>query len=124
MLHIRRGDAVESVTVESVRFHRGRPILALAGIDTMNAAETFAGGGLGGDLPVLEVPPEGIRLGAALTALGFTASNGEAKRKIGEGAVRLDDAAMSDPGQLVALAPGEEKKLSLGRKRHAVLRGS
>ncbi len=43
VLHIRRGDAVEDVTVETVRFHRGRPIIGLAGIDTMNAAETLAG---------------------------------------------------------------------------------
>ncbi|KRA84608.1 tyrosine--tRNA ligase [Altererythrobacter sp. Root672] len=88
------------------------------------AAETFAGGGLGQDLPVLEVTSEGIRLGAACTALGFTASNGEAKRKIAEGAVRLDDVAQSDPGLLIELAAGEERKLSLGRKRHAILRGA
>ena len=86
------------------------------------AAATFAGGGLGGDLPVLEVPAEGIRLGAACTAVGFTASNGEAKRKIAEGAVRIDDAPVTDPGHLIEVAPGEERKLSLGRKRHAVLR--
>ena len=43
VLHIRRGDATESMTVEQVRFHRGRPIVGLAGIDTMNAAEALAG---------------------------------------------------------------------------------
>ena len=88
------------------------------------AAATFAGGGLGEDLPVLAVPPEGIRLGAACTEVGFTASNGEAKRKVAEGAVRIDDQPASDPGYLIKLAPGEERKLSLGRKKHAVLRGS
>ncbi len=31
------------MTVENVRFHRGRPIIGLAGIDTMNAAEALAG---------------------------------------------------------------------------------
>jgi tyrosyl-tRNA synthetase len=75
-------------------------------------------------LPVLAVPPEGIRLGQACTEVGFTASNGEAKRKVAEGAVRIDDVAVTDPGHLIQLAAGEEKKLSLGRKRHAVLRGS
>ncbi len=89
-----------------------------------SAAETFAGGGLGDDLPVLAVPPEGIRLGQACTALGFTASNGEAKRKIAEGAVRIDNEPMADPALLIALAPGEERKLSVGRKRHGVLRGA
>lgn len=88
------------------------------------AAATFAGGGLGEDLPVLEVSSEGIRLGAACTAVGFTASNGEAKRKIAEGAVRIDDEPVTDPAFLVEVAPGQERKLSLGRKRHAILRGS
>ncbi len=88
------------------------------------AAQTFAAGGLGDDLPLLAVPAEGIRLGAACTAVGFTASNGEAKRKIAEGAVRIDDEPVNDPGYLISLAPGEERKLSLGRKRHAVLRRS
>jgi tyrosyl-tRNA synthetase len=88
------------------------------------AQATFAGGGLGEDLPVLVVPPEGIRLGAACTEIGFTASNGEAKRKIAEGAVRVDDAPITDPGYLVQVEPGSERKLSLGRKRHGVLRST
>jgi len=88
------------------------------------AAETFAGGGLGEDLPVLAIPPEGLRLGAACTEIGFTASNGEAKRKIAEGAVRIDDRPVTDPAFLIRLAPGEERKLSLGRKRHGVLRSA
>jgi tyrosyl-tRNA synthetase len=86
------------------------------------ARATFAGGGLGEDLPVLVVPPEGIRLGAACTEIGFTASNGEAKRKIAEGAVRIDDEPVTDPGFLVEVAAGQERKLSLGRKRHGILR--
>lgn len=43
VLHVRRGDAAEPVTIESVRFHRGRPIIGLTGIDTMDAAEALAG---------------------------------------------------------------------------------
>jgi tyrosyl-tRNA synthetase len=88
------------------------------------ATATFAGGGMGEDLPVLAVSGEGIRLGAALTGLGFTASGGEAKRKIAEGAVRIDDTPVNDPGYLIQVAPGAERKLSLGRKRHAILRGA
>jgi len=86
------------------------------------AAATFAGGGLGEDLPVLDVPAEGIGLAAACTALGFTASNGEAKRKIAEGAVRIDDEPVKDAAFVVEVAPGSERKLSLGKKKHAVLR--
>ncbi|MXP42816.1 tyrosine--tRNA ligase [Altererythrobacter soli] len=88
------------------------------------AAQTFAGGGLGEELPVLLVPAEGIRLGAACTEIGFTASNGEAKRKIAEGAVRIDDVPQTDPGHLIQLVAGEERKLSLGRKRHGILRAA
>ena len=88
------------------------------------AEQTFAGGGRGEDLPTLDVPAEGIRIGAALTELGFTQSNGEAKRKIAEGAVKLDDESIGDPGHLVQLASGAEARLSLGKKRHGILRGS
>jgi len=42
-LFIRRGEIVDSVLVERVRFHRGRPIIGLTGIETMNAAEALAG---------------------------------------------------------------------------------
>ena len=85
------------------------------------ARETFAGGGAGGDLPTLSLGSEGMRIGAILTDLGFTASNGEAKRKITEGAVRLDGDLVSDPALLVRLPQGAESKLSLGKKKHAIL---
>jgi len=55
-----------------------------------------------------------------LTALGFTPSNKEAKRKIAEGAVRLDDVVVSDPALMIGAA-AEPLKLSLGRKKHALL---
>ena len=83
------------------------------------ARTTFAEGGLGADLPTLNIG-EGMSVLAALTGLGFCASNGEAKRKIAEGAVRLDDVTINDPGLI--LAAGEEPlKLSLGKKRHGLL---
>ena len=78
------------------------------------AKSTFAGGS-GEDLPTLELS-EGMTITQALTAIGFTASNGEAKRKIAEGAVRIDDALVSDPAQ--SATPG---KLSLGKKKHGLL---
>jgi tyrosyl-tRNA synthetase len=83
------------------------------------AAETFSGGGAGEDLPTLSLG-EGMNIAHALTALGFTPSNKEAKRKIAEGAVRLDDVAVNDPG-LTLVAANEPLKLSLGKKRHALL---
>jgi tyrosyl-tRNA synthetase len=108
------------LATEVTRLVRGEDAAAAA---EATAIQTFAVGGLGEDLPMLEVPRDGIRLAAACTAIGFAASGGEAKRKIAEGAVRLGDVPQSDPGLLIELAPGDELKLSLGRKRHAVLRG-
>jgi tyrosyl-tRNA synthetase len=83
------------------------------------ARTTFAEGGAGEDLPTLSVG-DGINIAHALTALGFTPSNKEAKRKIAEGAVRLDDVVVNDPGLMVG-ASDEPLKLSLGRKRHGLL---
>jgi tyrosyl-tRNA synthetase len=126
---IARLDALEGSEINAAKVVLADEVTALVrGPDAARTARataeaTFAGGGMGEDLPTLEVPREGVRIGAACTALGFTASNGEAKRKIAEGAVRLDDVAVADPAQLVELAPGAEARLSLGRKRHAILRG-
>ncbi|MBA3729464.1 MAG: tyrosine--tRNA ligase [Sphingomonas sp.] len=83
------------------------------------ARDTFAGRGAGEDLPTLQVTGE-IGIVAALTGLGFAASNGEARRKIGEGAVRLDGVVVTDPALLVAVT-GESLKLSLGKKKHGLL---
>jgi tyrosyl-tRNA synthetase len=83
------------------------------------ARATFAEGGAGEDLPTLSLG-EGMNIAHALTALGFTPSNKEAKRKIAEGAVRLDDVAVNDPG-LILTARNEPLKLSLGKKRHGLL---
>ncbi|MEL7689633.1 tyrosine--tRNA ligase [Citromicrobium bathyomarinum] len=83
------------------------------------ARETFAGGA-GEDLPTLAVG-DGMSLPAALTAIGFTASNKEAKRKIAEGAVRLDDEVLSDPGMILTVEDDQQRRLSLGRKRHGIL---
>ncbi len=85
------------------------------------AQQTFAGGGAGEDLPTLALGDQGMRIGAILTDLGFTASNGEAKRKIAEGAVKLDETVIVDPGMLIEIEAGRERKLSLGKKKHAVL---
>jgi tyrosyl-tRNA synthetase len=82
------------------------------------ARQTFEGG-TGDDLPTLSVG-DGMNIAHAVTALGFTPSNKEAKRKIAEGAVRLDDVTVNDPGLLVTAAD-VPLKLSLGRKKHGLL---
>ena len=83
------------------------------------AKATFEGGGAGENLPTLKVV-DGLTVAQALTQLGFTASNGEAKRKVAEGAVRLGDQLVSDPAQVIEVA-GEPLKLSLGKKKHGLL---
>jgi tyrosyl-tRNA synthetase len=86
---------------------------ALAAAETAKA--TFEQGAVGEDLPTLSVG-DGMNIAHALTQLGFTPSNKEAKRKIAEGGVRLDDVVVSDPGLVVTGG-----KLSLGKKRHGLL---
>ena len=83
------------------------------------AQTTFAEGGAGGDLPTLSAG-RGISILAALTGLGFCASNGEAKRKIAEGAVKVDDQAVSDPALIIHVAE-DPVKVSLGKKKHGLL---
>jgi tyrosyl-tRNA synthetase len=82
------------------------------------AAATFAGGGSGEALPSIETGGE-IGLLAALVQLGFCASNGEAKRKVAEGAVKLDGETVSDIAAVISVP--SEKKLSLGKKKHGLL---
>jgi tyrosyl-tRNA synthetase len=81
------------------------------------AAATFAGGG-GEALPRVETGGE-IGLLAALVALDFCGSNGEAKRKVAEGAVKLDGEAVSDVSAVITVT--SERKLSLGKKKHGLL---
>ena len=65
------------------------------GVDAAAAAaetarRTFQEGASGNSLPTVAVGA-GLAIVAALTAIGFAASNKEAKRKIDEGAVRVND---------------------------------
>jgi tyrosyl-tRNA synthetase len=83
------------------------------------AQATFAEGGAGTDLPTLSAG-SGISILAALTGLGFCASNGEAKRKLAEGAVRVDDQAVSDAALIIQVSNGPVK-ISLGKKKHGLL---
>ena len=90
---------------------------ALAAEETARA--TFENGASGVDLPTLSLGT-GMNIAHVLTAVGFTPSNKEAKRKIAEGAVRLGDDIVRDAA-LTVTAREEPLKLSLGKKRHALL---
>jgi tyrosyl-tRNA synthetase len=83
------------------------------------ARTTFMDGGTGADLPRLRTGMT-ISILDALTGLGFCASNSEAKRKIAEGAVRIDDQVVTDP-TLIIQVPNNNVKVSLGKKKHGLL---
>jgi 16S rRNA processing protein RimM len=59
VLYVREGGTTQSLTIEHVRFHRGRPIIGLAGVDTMDAAEALAGRELRVGLDTLQSLPTG-----------------------------------------------------------------
>ncbi|QNN65821.1 tyrosine--tRNA ligase [Sphingomonas rhizophila] len=86
------------------------------------ARRTFEEGASDDNLPSLKIVEGRIGIVHALTALGFAASNGEARRKIGEGAVKLNGVTIGDPQFEVTLVDGEPVKISLGKKRHGLLR--
>ena len=121
-LELLEGSAINDAKIvlanEVTRLVRGEDAARSA---EATARETFEGGGAGEDLPTLCVGAEGMRIGAALTEIGFTASNGEAKRKLTEGAVKLDGKTISDPGYVIAAGEGETLRLSLGKKKHALI---
>jgi tyrosyl-tRNA synthetase len=93
------------------------------------ARRTFAGGGIGDDLPSLDVPRDELDRGIAafelLRRAGLAASNGEARRLIKGGGGRINDRTVESETQLVTsadlLAEGVIK-LSAGKKRHALVR--
>ncbi len=84
------------------------------------AAATFAGGGVGDDLPELQLPAGGIGLVDALVEIGFAASRGEAKRLIAGGGARIDGASVTDEAHHIP--GGAELRISAGKKKHGVLR--
>ena len=84
------------------------------------ALSTFAGGGLGADLPVFEIPAEGIGIVDALVGIGFAASKGEAKRLIAGGGARLDGVSISD--EAFHISAQNELRISSGKKKHGILR--
>ncbi len=90
------------------------------------AQETFEQGGLGGDLPTIDLAAKDLA-GAALIdqfiAAGLCASKGEARRHIKAGALKVNDEAVSDERNLTAADVRDSAvKLSVGKKKHAIIR--
>ncbi len=93
------------------------------------ARKTFEEGALSDNLPSIEVPKTDLEAGIGLLSLivraGLAASNGEARRHVQGGAVRINDESVSDERKLIG--SGEVTadgviKLSLGKKKHMLVR--
>jgi tyrosyl-tRNA synthetase len=91
------------------------------------AREVFEKGGVGDDLPTLELSAEEIADGISIVQLivrsGLAKSGKEAKRLIAENGARIDDAPLTDAGMMLdAGALSAPVKLSAGKKRHALVK--
>jgi tyrosyl-tRNA synthetase len=93
------------------------------------ARKTFEEGAFADTLPTVEIGKDELQAGIGLLSLfvtaGLAASNGEARRHIQGGAVRLNDEAVSDERRLVTaadLTADGVVKLSLGKKKHILIR--
>ena len=94
------------------------------------ARKTFEEGALADTLPTVEIDPEALRNGVGvLTAFseltGLVASNGEARRQAQGGGLRVNDRQVTDERATLTaadLTPEGVIKLSLGRKRHVLIR--
>lgn len=129
---IARLEALEGAEINTAKIALADAATAMlhgeqAAKDAQATAQATFSGGAGADLPAVEISRAALEAGetllvAALTDAGLTASRGEAKRKIGEGAVKVNDQPVSDPR--AALSPDDVRegaiKLSVGKKKHAL----
>ena len=93
------------------------------------ARATFEQGETAASLPTFEVPHADLKMGLgvlnASVLVGFVQSTGEARRQIKGGGLKVNDLAVTDERQLLTasdLTPDGVIKLSLGKKRHVLIR--
>ena len=92
------------------------------------AQETFEKGATSEGLPTVDITTAELAAGlgvlAAFVRAGLVKSNGEARRQIQGGGLRVNDAAVSDENAKLTTADvsGGVIKLSFGRKRHVLLK--
>jgi tyrosyl-tRNA synthetase len=93
------------------------------------ARQTFEGSGFAADLPSVEIAQAeldaGVGVLAAFVKAGLAASNGEARRHLQGSAVRVNDELVSDDKRVLSgtdLNNDGIIKLSLGKKKHILLR--
>src|SRR5260221_4035731 len=93
------------------------------------ARQTFEEGAIAENLPTVGISSDelegGVGVLAAFVKAGLVASNGEARRQIKGGGLRVNDVAVSDDKMVLKpgdLTPEGVIKLSLGKKRHVLLK--
>jgi tyrosyl-tRNA synthetase len=119
-------EAKKMLATEATALLHGR---AAAEQAAETARRTFEEGALAETLPTVEIPSETFEpalsvLDAALH-VGLVSSKSEARRQIKGGGLRVNDVAVADEKMVLTprdLTPEGVVKLSLGRKRHVLLR--
>ena len=118
-------EAKKVLATEATALVHGRAA-ADAAADT--ARRTFEEGTLAENLPTVEIATaELTSLGvlAAFVRAGLVSSNGEARRQIKGGGLKVNDTTVSDEKMVLTpatLTPEGVVKLSLGKKRHVLLK--
>jgi len=119
-------EAKKILATEATALLHGREAAAQA---AETARRTFEQGAFAETLPTVEVPHADLAAGlgvlAAFVRAGLVSSNGEARRQIKGGGLRVNDIAVTD--EKMALNPRHVTpegviKLSLGKKRHVLLK--
>src|SRR5438105_3748533 len=119
-------EAKKVLATEATAMLHGR---AAAEAAARTARETFEEGTLSASLPTVDVRRGEIEKGlGVLTAFvdaGLVTSNGEARRQIKSGGLRVNDTAVADEKMVLSkkdVTPEGVIKLSLGRKKHVLIR--
>ena len=119
-------EAKKVLATEATALLHGRDA---ANVASETARQTFEEGAIAESLPTIEIPRAELEAGGGVLGLfvkaGLVASNGEARRQIKGGGLRVNDAAVTDEKmalKLGDLTPEGVIKLSLGKKRHVLLK--
>ncbi len=119
-------DAKKILATEATALAHGR---AEADQAVATAAATFGAGGVGDGLATLVKPRSaliGLRVADALKEVGFVQSQSEGRRQIKGGAVAVNNVAVPGAEDSRIFAEADfvdgQIKLSLGKKKHAVLK--
>jgi tyrosyl-tRNA synthetase len=119
-------DAKKVLATEATALLHGREAAEQA---AETARRTFEEGALAETLPSVAIPRARLEAGlgvlAAFVETGLVSSNGEARRHVKGGGLRVNDVTVSDEKMVLTLSnltPEGVIKLSLGRKRHVLLK--